>query len=77
MAKLLCIDILIASRTFEEHLQHTAEVFDHLRKASLRLKPKKCRFLCNEVSYLGHIISAQGVSPAPEKVDKVVFSCCT
>ena len=64
-------DILIASRTFEEHLQHLTEVIDRLRKAGLKLKPRKCRFLCEEVSYLGHIISAQGVSPDPGKIDKV------
>ena len=64
-------DILIASRTLEEHLQHLAEVIDRLRKAGLRLKPKKCCFLCEEVSYLGHVLSARGVSPDPEKIDKV------
>ena len=64
-------DILIASRTFEEHLQHLAEVISRLRKAGLRLKPKKCRFLCEEVCYLGYIISARGVSPDPGKIDKV------
>ena len=42
-------DILIASATFEEHLQHLQQVFDRLRTANLRLKPKKCRFLCKEV----------------------------
>ena len=46
-------------------------MIDRLRKAGLRLKPRKCRFLCEEVSYLGHIISAQGVSPDPGKIDKV------
>ena len=64
-------DILIASPTFEEHLQHLEEVINRLRKANLRLKPKKCLFLCEEVSYLGHIISVNGVSPDPEKIDKV------
>ena len=34
-------DILIASRTLDEHLRHIREVFGRLRKASLRLKPKK------------------------------------
>ena len=64
-------DILIASSTFEGHLQHLEEVIDRLRKANLRLKPKNCRFLCEEVSYLGHIISVNGVGPDPEKIDKV------
>ena len=47
------------------------QVFDRLRKANLRLKPKKCSFLCKEVSYLGHIISVEGVRPDPEKTEKV------
>ena len=64
-------DILVVSRTFEEHLQHLEQVFDRLRNANLRLKPKKCSFLCKEVSYLGHIISVEGVRPDPEKTEKV------
>ena len=64
-------DILIASATFEEHLQHLEQVFDRLRTANLRLKPKKCRFLCKEVKYLGHVISVRGVLPDPEKTDQV------
>ena len=43
-------DILIASRTFKEHLGHLEEVIDCLKKANLRLKPKKCRFLSEKVS---------------------------
>ena len=38
-------DILVASKTFDEHMVHLQEVFDRLRKAGLRLKPKKCSFL--------------------------------
>ena len=64
-------DILIASRSLDEHLQHLPEVFDRVRKAGLRLKPTKCRFLCEQVAYLGHVISAKGVAPDPEKVSKV------
>ena len=64
-------DILIASATFEEHLQHLEQVFNRLRTANLRLKPKKCRFLCKEVKYLGHVISVHGVLPDPEKTNQV------
>ena len=50
-------DILVASKSFEEHLSHLKEVFSRLRKAGLCLKPKKCSFLCDQVVYLGHVIS--------------------
>ena len=64
-------DILVASKTFEEHLSHLKEVFSRLRKAGLRLKPKKCSFLCDKVVYLGHVISKEGIAPDPTKVQKV------
>ena len=64
-------DILVVSRTFEEHLRHLEQIFDRLRNANLRLKPKKCSFLCNKVTYLGHVISVEGVCPDPEKTEKV------
>ena len=50
-------DILVASETFEDHLCHLRQVFDRLRMANLRLKPKKCSFLKEEVLYLGHVVS--------------------
>lgn len=64
-------DILVASRTFEEHLSHLQEVFRRLREAGLRLKPKKCAILREEVAYLGHTISQEGIKPDPAKVHKV------
>lgn len=68
-------DILVASKTFEEHLYHLQLVFDRLRKAylRLRLKPTKCLFLCEEVPYLGFVISKHGIRPDPSKTDKVSF----
>ena len=64
-------DILIASKTFEEHLNHLNLVFERLRKAGLRLKPSKCHFLRERVPYLGYIISKYGIHPDPSKTDKV------
>ena len=64
-------DILVAPATFEEHLQQLEQVFDHLRAANLRLKPKKCRFLCRESKYLGHMISVHAVLPDPEETEQV------
>ena len=72
MAHLLYLDdILVASRSFDEHLQHLREVFSRLRDAGLRLKPRKCSLLRDEVPFLGHIISTDGVRPDPTKFDKV------
>ena len=64
-------DILIASSTFEEHLRHLREVFERLRQAHLRLKPKKCLLLREEVPYLGHIVSSAGIKPDPGKIEQV------
>jgi hypothetical protein len=64
-------DILIASRIFDDHLRHLREVFGRLREARLRLKPKKCLILRDEVPYLGHVISTQGIHPDPSKTEKV------
>lgn len=64
-------DVVVLGGSFSEHLQNLQAVFVRLRKAGLKLKPKKCAFFQTEVSYLGHIISRDGVSPDPAKVDKV------
>lgn len=64
-------DILVCSCTFEEHLLHLSQVFERLRQAHLKLKPRKCVFLKPKVHYLGHVISWDGISPDPAKTDKI------
>ena len=64
-------DILVVGRTVEEHLDNLRKVFERLREAGLRLKPKKCYFLREEVEYLGHVVSADGVRPDPQKLTAV------
>ena len=66
-------DILVASKSFSEHLQQLREVFECLRSVGLCLKPKKCLFLRNEVPYLGHVVTAQGIKPDPAKTEKVRY----
>ncbi|GBM22032.1 Retrovirus-related Pol polyprotein from transposon 297 [Araneus ventricosus] len=65
-------DIIIVGRTFQEHLNNIRKVFQRLQNANLKLSPKKCRFFRKEVSYLGHIISSDGVKTDPEKTKAVV-----
>ncbi|GBN85985.1 Retrovirus-related Pol polyprotein from transposon 297 [Araneus ventricosus] len=64
--------IIILERTFQEHLNNIRKVFQRLQKANLKLSLKKCRFFRKKVSYLGHIISADGVKTDPEKTKSVV-----
>ena len=56
-------DILVFSTTLEEHLAHLRKVIDRLQSANLKLKPSKCRFMKEEVEYLGHIVTAEGLRP--------------
>ncbi|WVZ84118.1 hypothetical protein U9M48_031179, partial [Paspalum notatum var. saurae] len=62
-------DILIFSKTLEEHVQHLAQVLEKLRKHQLYLKAFKCSFAQPAIAYLGHIISDQGVATDPEKTE--------
>ena len=65
-------DIVLFGETVEEHNSKLRDVFDRLRKHNLKLQPDKCEFLKQELSYLGHIVSANGVKPDPNKVEAVV-----
>ena len=64
-------DIIIMGKSFEDHLHNLQKVFDHLKHAGLKLHPAKCQFLPNKVHFLGHIVSAEGVSPDPSKTVKL------
>ena len=65
-------DILIYSKTEEEHAQHLEIVLQTLRKHKLYAKLKKCDFWLNKVTFLGHIISGEGISPDPTKIQAIV-----
>ena len=60
-------DILVFSKTWEDHKRDLNAVFECVRKAGLHLKLKKCTFGANSVDYLGHVICEQGVRPSPTK----------
>jgi Reverse transcriptase (RNA-dependent DNA polymerase)/RNase H-like domain found in reverse transcriptase len=65
-------DILIYSKTLEEHLQHLRLVLQALRDNKFYCKTSKCRFCTSQVAYLGHIISSEGVQMDPEKITAIV-----
>jgi hypothetical protein len=60
-------DTLIYSHSMQDHIQHLSLVFQVLREHQLFIKFKKCAFGQNQIDYLGHIISDQGVSTDPAK----------
>jgi len=64
-------DVIIYSATFEQHLERLAAFFDRFRRAGLKLEPRKCQLFREQVRFLGHVISAAGVSPDPSKVETV------
>ena len=64
-------DILIISKSFKEHLHHLDIVFCKLRDANLALNLDKCEFGKSQIKFLGHIISADGVSTDPEKIQAI------
>nr|CAB3446695.1 unnamed protein product [Digitaria exilis] len=65
-------DILIYSRTWAEHLSHLCAVLQVLRDQQLFLKRSKCTFGEQEVSYLGHVVSGQGVAMDTSKVQAIL-----
>ena len=64
-------DILIIGKTFDDHLHNLRLVFERLREAGLKLKPSKCAVCRKQVTYLGHIVSRDGIATDPEKTNKV------
>ena len=64
-------DILVWSATFDEHLYRLRQVFDRIRRAGLKLKPAKCQFLKKRVTFLGHVVSCNGIETDPEKTTAV------
>ena len=65
-------DILITGASEREHLNNLAKVLERLESAGMRLKQEKCKFMSPSVSYLGHVISAEGLHTEEAKVKAIV-----
>ena len=61
-------DVLIGSKSEEEHVQHIREVLSRLEQHGIVLNGEKCVLGVPEVQFLGHLVSARGITPLPEKV---------
>ena len=64
-------DIIVFSRTPEEHVHRRKSVISKLRAAGLKLKPSKCDLFKQQINYLGHVVSKEGVSTDPDKIAAV------
>ena len=64
-------DILIFSNTFDEHITRLESVFKRLQDHKLKLKPSKCELFKSSVTYLGHVVSKEGIHTDPEKLSAV------
>ena len=69
---LLYLDsICIFAASIDEMLDHIELVFKWLEDFNLKIKPKKCHFFQHSIIFLGHVLSPEGISANPEKVEKV------
>ena len=64
-------DVIIYSRMQEDHLTHLQAVLDHFTYHGLKLKPSKCHFFKENITYLGHKIFAKGMLPGQEGIQKI------
>jgi hypothetical protein len=64
-------DILIYTKSWEDHVQHVDKVLQLLEAQQLYVKPSKCFFGVQEVEYLGHIVSHEGVRADPNKIKSI------
>ena len=65
-------DLLVFSETYDDHIHHLNEVFEHFeKKAGLKIKLSKCQCFKTQLHYLGHKISADGLEPLPENLEAI------
>ncbi|XP_050315786.1 retrovirus-related Pol polyprotein from transposon 17.6 isoform X1 [Anthonomus grandis grandis] len=65
-------DILVFSNTIEEHLKNLEIIFEVLRNHNLKIESDKCNYLTNEVVFIGHLLTPDGIKPNPDKVKSIV-----
>jgi len=64
-------DVVVFSKTPEDHLARLRRVFLKLREAGLKLKPSKCELFKERLNFLGHVVSKEGVETDPTKTEEV------
>ena len=67
-------DIIILSKTPREYIKRLRGLFQKFHEAGLKLKPKKCDFFKTKISYLGHVVSRDGIDWDAKKI-KAIKNC--
>ncbi|KAJ8006688.1 hypothetical protein DPEC_G00109820 [Dallia pectoralis] len=67
----LCNAPATFQQLMQSHMLHLEQVFERLWKQGLKLQPRKCSLFQSKVTFLGHVVSKEGVSTDPEKTDAV------
>lgn len=65
-------DIFIASKHFDEHIQHLRAVFQRLTDFGFRINADKCEFAKSEMNFIGHLVTPDGIKPMPDKVKAII-----
>ena len=65
-------DVIVFGKDFDEHICRLQEVLSRIKQANMKLKPIKCHFFQDEVKFLGHVVSKDGVLPNPDNIQKIV-----
>ncbi|GBG67237.1 hypothetical protein CBR_g88525 [Chara braunii] len=64
-------DILVHSRSLDEHVEHLCTVLERLRQAKYKANRDKCEFTRQELEYLGHYVTPQGICPLADKIKTI------
>ena len=64
-ARVYMDDIIVFSSTVHEHMAHLRQVLARMQARQLAVKERKCEFMRHRLTFLGHVVSAGGVSPDP------------
>ena len=65
-------DIIIFGKDFDEHISRLKSVLERITLSGLKLRPDKCHLFKEEVTFLGHVVSKNGILPNPDNVTKLV-----
>nr|ABL86690.1 putative pol protein [Philodina roseola] len=65
-------DIVVFSKTYDDHLEHLRQVFAALQTRNFVLNPPKCELLVSQINYLGHTISEKIITPMQDKIQAIL-----